>query len=325
MANIIKLGGSGGGSSVIVSKTITTNGTYNASVDSADGYNPVVVNVSGGGVVYEDLTAFAFYEKRNTTTPTLTHEDTNEVSLSFTDQNAQGYEVCAFSVPLNKGVYVAEIYATVDTITGLATQYTWGIYSANASGGATLNSNAPKDNSTFDTYVPFDRTDTNEHYYELPINMTADGTAYISFATAADNGTNATISVRSLKIRKAYGGSNSTLKLNEGKLTLTDGTIATNPDYYYSDEFECPQGSFFFDFGGQLNLNAGIVWYDSNGVYKNYYQANQRYRTVNMGSFYQAGYKMRVGLPKTALNNTILIDYNTGKIYNAYDLVKLTT
>lgn len=49
MSNIIKLGGSGGGSSVIVSKTITQNGTYNASADSADGYNPVVVNVSGGG------------------------------------------------------------------------------------------------------------------------------------------------------------------------------------------------------------------------------------------------------------------------------------
>lgn len=34
-----------GGSSVIVSKTITSNGTYNASSDSADGYNPVTVNV----------------------------------------------------------------------------------------------------------------------------------------------------------------------------------------------------------------------------------------------------------------------------------------
>ena len=48
MSNIIKLGG-GGSSSVIVSKTITQNGTYNASADSADGYNPVIVNVSGGG------------------------------------------------------------------------------------------------------------------------------------------------------------------------------------------------------------------------------------------------------------------------------------
>ena len=49
------------------------------------------------------------------------------------------------------------------------------------------------------------------------------------------------------------------------------------------------------------------------------------YRTVNMSSFYQEGYKMRIGLPKTALNNTILIDHNASLIYNAYALVKLTT
>ena len=36
---------SGGGSATIVSKSITANGTYNASSDSADGYNPVTVNV----------------------------------------------------------------------------------------------------------------------------------------------------------------------------------------------------------------------------------------------------------------------------------------
>ena len=56
MSNVIKVGGSGGGSSsVIVPKTITQNGTYNASADSADGYNPVIVNVSGGDTlaIYE--------------------------------------------------------------------------------------------------------------------------------------------------------------------------------------------------------------------------------------------------------------------------------
>ena len=33
----------------LTTKTITTNGTYNASSDNADGYSSVVVNVSGGG------------------------------------------------------------------------------------------------------------------------------------------------------------------------------------------------------------------------------------------------------------------------------------
>ena len=34
---------------VLITKSITDNGTYNASSDSADGYSQVVVNVSGGG------------------------------------------------------------------------------------------------------------------------------------------------------------------------------------------------------------------------------------------------------------------------------------
>ena len=37
--------GGGGGSAVLIDKTITSNGTYNATDDSADGYNPVHVSV----------------------------------------------------------------------------------------------------------------------------------------------------------------------------------------------------------------------------------------------------------------------------------------
>ena len=37
----------GGGGSTLIEKTITVNGTYNASDDSADGYSKVTVNVSG--------------------------------------------------------------------------------------------------------------------------------------------------------------------------------------------------------------------------------------------------------------------------------------
>lgn len=36
-------------SATLTTKTITANGTYNASSDSADGYSSVTVNVSGGG------------------------------------------------------------------------------------------------------------------------------------------------------------------------------------------------------------------------------------------------------------------------------------
>lgn len=47
MANIIRTGG-GGGSATLITKSITQNGTYNASSDSADGYSEVDVNVPSG-------------------------------------------------------------------------------------------------------------------------------------------------------------------------------------------------------------------------------------------------------------------------------------
>lgn len=48
MANIIKLGGGGGSTPVLITKSITQNGNYNASSDNADGYSEVIVAVSGG-------------------------------------------------------------------------------------------------------------------------------------------------------------------------------------------------------------------------------------------------------------------------------------
>lgn len=71
MANIIKLGGSGGGYTTIVPKTITTNGTYYASGDSADGYNPVTVNVSGGGGI-DYLESWIINSKSAVNIPTTT-------------------------------------------------------------------------------------------------------------------------------------------------------------------------------------------------------------------------------------------------------------
>ena len=58
MANIIKLGGGGGSTPVLITKSITQNGTYNASSDNADGYSAVTVAVSGGGVTKSLLYTF---------------------------------------------------------------------------------------------------------------------------------------------------------------------------------------------------------------------------------------------------------------------------
>lgn len=44
--------GDSGSQPVLVTKSITQNGTYNASSDNADGYSQVTVNVSGVGVQF---------------------------------------------------------------------------------------------------------------------------------------------------------------------------------------------------------------------------------------------------------------------------------
>lgn len=54
----------GGGGSTLITKTITANGTYNASSDNADGYSSVTVNVSGGS----DPIGILFQGEVNSTT-----------------------------------------------------------------------------------------------------------------------------------------------------------------------------------------------------------------------------------------------------------------
>lgn len=52
----------GGGSATLITKSITENGTYNASSDNADGYSQVTVNVSGGGTVEPEEKDVNFYD-----------------------------------------------------------------------------------------------------------------------------------------------------------------------------------------------------------------------------------------------------------------------
>ena len=58
------LGGNGhGGGTALIPKTVTANGTYNASDDSADGYSAVTVDVPAGETVYRTPISGRAYEK----------------------------------------------------------------------------------------------------------------------------------------------------------------------------------------------------------------------------------------------------------------------
>lgn len=45
----------GGGGAVLITKTITDNGIFDASADNADGFSRVTVNVAKGGLKTTDL------------------------------------------------------------------------------------------------------------------------------------------------------------------------------------------------------------------------------------------------------------------------------
>ena len=181
---------------------------------------------------YLDISSFDNYFNRNTTTPVITHSGLHEVSLSFQNQSTSGYEGASFSIPLSAGLYITEIYATVDTNTGLASNAPWGIYStSNSTDAQNFQDGITLDSSEYNTYVPFNTSDTNEHYYEVPIKLLTDGTAYLCFATGADNGTNATITVRSIKIRNA-----SAKVISESDATLISKSITENGTYIAIDD-----------------------------------------------------------------------------------------
>ena len=64
----------GSGSPTLITKSITANGTYNASSDNADGYSSVTVNVSGGGATLHTATA-----------PTKANPSTGTYTLTFSN------------------------------------------------------------------------------------------------------------------------------------------------------------------------------------------------------------------------------------------------
>ena len=65
-------GGSGGSSATLITKTITENGTYNASSDNADGYSIVTVNVPSSGTSSWTKVAETSYQVSTTSTTAAT-------------------------------------------------------------------------------------------------------------------------------------------------------------------------------------------------------------------------------------------------------------
>ena len=84
----------------LTTKSITANGTYNASSDSADGYSSVTVNVSGGGgggLVYE---AGTWTPSEDTATPSIAFTNTHTeapIYVLITDATGTYYDTSSSS------------------------------------------------------------------------------------------------------------------------------------------------------------------------------------------------------------------------------------
>lgn len=78
---------SSGGSPVLITKNILSNGTYNAQNDNADGYSSVTVNVSGGGGSTNILSG--------TSEPTSVQGSNGDIYLQYVDSDI-GPEISAY-------------------------------------------------------------------------------------------------------------------------------------------------------------------------------------------------------------------------------------
>lgn len=84
------------------------------------------------------------------------------------------------------------------------------------------------------------------------------------------------------------GSSIPKLAIHSGKIDLSTGTITADSDYYYTDEFPCPNGYMYFDLGETSQSSfIGLGMYTEQGTIVDYFSASGRFRNVNCANYYQ--------------------------------------
>lgn len=110
----------------LTTKSITSNGTYNASSDNADGYSSVTVNVSGGGGTYQAKTNINPTTSSQTITPDSGYDALSSVQINAMPTGTAGTPsatkgtVSNHSVSVTPSVTNTTGYITGGTKTGTA-------------------------------------------------------------------------------------------------------------------------------------------------------------------------------------------------------------
>lgn len=143
-------------------------------------------------------------------------------------------------------------------------------------------------------------------------SITANGT-YMASDDDADGYDEVTVNVPSIQ----------SIAVHSGKLNIKNGTITEDADYCYTDEIECPNGRMRMDFGETSNGDFIGMEMLNNGTHSNYWVANDRFRSINLSSYYSATKTIRLAFRKTYADMVVFIDYSNSKLYSPFTMLAM--
>ena len=307
MANIIRIGGGGGSTPTLITKSITQNGTYLATDDNADGYSEVEVDVAGSEIdkVYFQ-TSFSKGDTPLTITLLETANKTSHIKLTgsvWAPSIPTGYTATTGTISNNSFTttetsdyhwdYVQEFDITCGNDNAVI------VYNGELNNGSEVSLNV-------------------YHIYNLASKTITQNGTYLAQDDNADGYSGVTVDVA--------GGGGTTLGLNEGYLNIRTGEISADSNYYYSDPFPCPMTIAFFDIGeSSKNATLGFAIYDPNGTYTEFFSATVRYRTVNITEYVPdpTGHTCRLSFAKSHLTDLLFRDISANILYANADFTSI--
>ena len=185
---LVLSGGGGGGSATLITKSITANGTYLATDDSADGYSSVTVNVSGGSTPTLQAKAATPTTSSQTITADSGYDGLSSVTV---DAIPSGYIIPSGSQSITEnGTYdvtsKASVVVDVPSSSGMNVQaYTGMDYAAAASYTATDVTLTVAKTGTYNvSWMGFRNTTSGTSGSQLYINGSAYGSVYTTFTSS---------------------------------------------------------------------------------------------------------------------------------------------
>lgn len=184
-----------GAAKIISSKTITENGTYNASADDCDGYNPVTVNVQSG-MQPTSQTQYTLNNYSYTCEYDMEYEEYSYIAnalpfvmniktgaVNYIYDNTEGTTTCSVSsdgkISIGDGALTSvPFYVNIDVVSG--TMYIYGVdenahhltISFTATGYPVMINTQTSEDSPYNMYL---NNDINQTYY-LYLDPYGDGT-----------------------------------------------------------------------------------------------------------------------------------------------------